>query len=75
MPKRGNSFAQLTAHFRVKVDSGVPKRGLGGGFKPPSKFRSFDKTEPNSLFRGKYIRNNLMRTRVLLICKLSGTPD
>jgi hypothetical protein len=30
--------------------SGVPK---GEGFKPP-KFRSFDKPEPNSQFRGKY---------------------
>jgi hypothetical protein len=26
---------------------------------PLPKFRSFDKTEPNSLFRGKYIRNKL----------------
>jgi hypothetical protein len=37
--------------------------------------RSFDKAEPNSLFRGKYIRNNLIRTRGSLICKLSWTPD
>jgi hypothetical protein len=29
-----------------------------GGFNPPPpKFRSFDKAEPNSQFRGKYIRN------------------
>jgi hypothetical protein len=41
---------------------------------PPSKFRSFDKAEPNSQFRGKYICNNLIRIRVSLICKLSGTP-
>jgi hypothetical protein len=27
----------------------------------PQKFRSFDKGEPNSQFRGKYIRNNLIR--------------
>jgi hypothetical protein len=26
-------------------------------------------------FRGKYIRNNLIRKRGSLICKLSGTPD
>jgi hypothetical protein len=42
---------------------------------PPPKFRSFDKAEPNSQFRGKYIRNNQIRIRVSLICKLSGTPD
>jgi hypothetical protein len=42
---------------------------------PPPKFQSFDKPEPNSQFRGKYIRNNLIRIRVSLICKLSGTPD
>jgi hypothetical protein len=49
--------------------------GLGGwGFNPP-KFRSFDKAEPNSQFRGKYFRNNLIRIRVSLICKLSGTPN
>jgi hypothetical protein len=45
------------------VTSGVPK------------FRSFDKAEPNSQFRGKYIRNNLIRIRVWLIYKLSGTTD
>jgi hypothetical protein len=42
---------------------------------PPPKFRSFDKAEPNSQFRGKYIWNNLIRIRVSLICKLSGTPE
>jgi hypothetical protein len=54
--------------------------GVGGGvgvFKPPPtpKLRSFDKAEPNSQFRGKYIRNNLIRIRGSLICKLIGTPD
>ena len=34
---------------------------------PPSKFRSFDKAEPNSQFRGKYIRNKLTRIRLSLI--------
>jgi hypothetical protein len=54
----------------------VAYRGLFGVFKlPPPKFRSFDKAEPNSHFRGKYIRNNLIRIRVSVICKLSGTPD
>jgi hypothetical protein len=43
--------------------------------KPPQKFRSFDKVETNSQFRGKYIRNNLIRIRVSLICKLSRTPN
>jgi hypothetical protein len=42
---------------------------------PPPKFQSFDKAEPNSSFRGKCIRNNLIRIRVSLICKLSGNPD
>ena len=34
---------------------------------PPLKFRSFDKAELNSQFRGKYIRNNLTRIRLSLI--------
>jgi hypothetical protein len=42
---------------------------------PPPKFPSFDKAEPNSQFRGKYIRNNLIRIRVSFIGKLSGPPD
>jgi hypothetical protein len=56
--------------------SGVTRGGFGGSNPPPSpKFRSFDKGEPNSLSRRKYIRNNLIIIRVSLICKLSGTPD
>jgi hypothetical protein len=44
--------------------------------RPPSpKLRSFDKAEPNSQVRGKYIRNNLIRIRVSIIYQLSGTPD
>jgi hypothetical protein len=42
---------------------------------PPPKFQSFDKAEPNSRFCGKYILNNLIRIRISLICKLSGTPE
>jgi hypothetical protein len=42
---------------------------------PPPKFRSFAKAEPNSQFRGIYIRNNLIRIWVSFICKLSETPD
>jgi hypothetical protein len=53
--------------------SGVPKGGWG--VEPPPKFWSYDKAELNSQFRGKYIRNNLIRIRVSLICRLSGTPD
>jgi hypothetical protein len=49
--------------------------GGGVGVEPPPKFRSFDKAEPNSQFRGKYIRNNLFRIQISLICKLSETPD
>ena len=39
----------------------------GGGSNPPPKFRSFDKAEPNSQFRGKHICNNLTRIRLSLI--------
>jgi hypothetical protein len=56
-------------------DSGLPRGGGVEGFKPHPKFRSFEKAEPNSLFCGKYIRNNLIRIRVSIICKLSGNPD
>jgi hypothetical protein len=58
----------------------LPSLAYRGGIwevQTPPKFRSFDKAEPNSLFRRKYeyIRNNLIRIRVSLICKLRGTPD
>jgi hypothetical protein len=48
-----------SGHFpTLPWTSGVPR---GGGFKPPlPKFRSFGKAEPNSQFRGKYIRNCLV---------------
>jgi hypothetical protein len=56
--------------------SGVPKgRGVVWGVQTPMKFRSFDKAELNSQFRGKYIPNNLIRIWVSLNYKLSGTPD
>jgi hypothetical protein len=41
----------------------VAYRGEKRGFNPP-KFQSFDKAEPNSQFRGIYIRNNVIRIRV-----------
>jgi hypothetical protein len=49
--------------------------GLGVQTTPSPKFRSFDKFEPNSQFRGKYTRNNLIRIWGSLICKLSGNLD
>jgi hypothetical protein len=49
--------------------------GLGGSNPLTPKFRSFFKDEPNSQFRGNFIRNKLIRIWVSLICKLSGTPD
>jgi hypothetical protein len=60
--------------YRSFVCRGVPRGGVQTPL-PPPKFRSYDKAEPNSQFRRKYIRNNLTRIRVPLICKLSGTPD
>ena len=46
----------------------VAYRG-GWGVKPPPgpKFRSFNKAEPNSQIRGKFICNNLTRIRLSLI--------
>jgi hypothetical protein len=67
-----SEFPLVAGPTRRPIYSGVPK-GVGGG--GVNKFRSFDKAEPNSQFRGKYIRNNLIRIRGSLICKLSGTPD
>jgi hypothetical protein len=51
--------------------------GGGGGATPPPPRNSeaLAKAEPNSQFRGIYIRNNLIRIWVSFICKLSGTPD
>jgi hypothetical protein len=66
---RGNVTSVYTP-----LDS-VVYRGGGGVKLPPPKFLSFDKAEPNSQFRGKHIRNNLISIRVSLICKFSGTPD
>jgi hypothetical protein len=61
------------------TDCGIPQwctEGVVlGGSTPLPKFKSFDKAKPISRFRGKYIRNNRIRIRVSLICKLSGTPD
>jgi hypothetical protein len=56
------------------IVSGVPKAGLWIQ-NPHQKFRSFAKAEPNSRFRGIYIRNNLIRIRASYIYKLNGTPD
>jgi hypothetical protein len=70
-----------TELFHMQVGRQADRHGQwcteGGvwGVQNPSKFRRFDKAKPNSLFRGKYIRINLIRIRVSLICKLSGTLD
>jgi hypothetical protein len=63
-------------HLPIEYEAGLSgvSRGVGGVQTLP-KFRIFDKAEPNFQFRGKYILNNLIRIRVSLICKLSGTPD
>jgi hypothetical protein len=46
--------------YSITLTAAVAYRGGGLGlFNPPPKFRSFDKAEPNSQFRGKYICNNL----------------
>jgi hypothetical protein len=41
----------LVAPYQWRTEGG----GVWGGSTPP-KFRRFDKAEPNSQFRGKYIR-------------------
>jgi hypothetical protein len=56
--------------YRDSVDgtSGVARGGWGVQTAPPPlKFQSFDKAGPDSPFRGKHIRNNL------IICIFSGT--
>jgi hypothetical protein len=82
--KKFQVFMELErlASYLERADiSGVPRRGgvpispLPSPRPPPKKILSFDKAEPNSQFRGKYIRNNLIRIRISLICKLNGTPD
>jgi hypothetical protein len=72
-PKR--KIQQTCNCNRVPCSSGA-SRGVWGGSTPtPPKFRNFNKAEPNSQFLGKYIQNNLIRIRISLIWKLSGTPD
>ena len=52
----------------IYTASGILRGGGGFGvFNPPPKFRSFDKAEPNSQFRGKCICNNLTRIQLSLI--------
>jgi hypothetical protein len=60
----------VTYHYRNQW-----RTERGSDAPPLPKFRSFDKAEPNSQFRGKHIRNNLIRIRVSPICKLRRTPD
>jgi hypothetical protein len=72
----GSRFINAVQEREMCLESVAYRGGLGGSTPPPPapKFLSFDKAEPNSQFHGKYIRNSLMRIRVSLICKLSGTP-
>jgi hypothetical protein len=53
-PEIPKFFLERTVYI---VDGSVPRGGAWSVQTPP-KFRSFDKAEPNSQFRGKYIRNN-----------------
>jgi hypothetical protein len=55
--------------------SGVPRGGWGSSIPPPPKFRRGEPADPNSQFGGKDIRNHLIRRRVSLIFKYSGTSD
>jgi hypothetical protein len=62
----------------VLTNSGTLTGLLGGGIQiqiPPQNFWSFEKAEPNSLFCGIYIHNNIIRIQISFICKLSGIPD
>jgi hypothetical protein len=63
---------------KISLTSTVAYQGgreLGVQTFPSPKFRSFDKAETNSQFCEKYIRKNLIRIWVSLICKYSGNPD
>jgi hypothetical protein len=72
-----HAHVQLDGFCCDSAASGIP----GGEWvevwvvQTPPKLHSFDKGELNSQFHGIYIRNNLIRIRVSLICKLSGTPE
>jgi hypothetical protein len=46
----------------------------GWGVQPPS-LNSAVLTKLSRIPSGKYIRNNLIRIRVSLVCRLSGTPE
>ena len=73
--KEGNNFSSNSRTpcilWKIHVIAAVTYRGEGGlgvfNSPTPPEFRSFDKAEPNSQFRGKYILNNLTRIRLSLI--------
>jgi hypothetical protein len=52
--------------LKLCIHRGVP-RGVVWGVQTLLKFQSFDKTDPNSQFCEKYIRNNLISIRVSLM--------
>jgi hypothetical protein len=67
-----NTWRHCVNNRNISVEE---QRSVWSSGVPPPKFRSFDKAKPNSQFRGKYIRYNLIRIRGSPICKLSGTPN
>jgi hypothetical protein len=48
----------------MDMSSGVPRGGCGVKTPLPQKFRSIDKTEPNSQFRGIHTHKNIVRIQV-----------
>jgi hypothetical protein len=46
-------FTVLDLHNLPPILNGLPETGEGST--PPLKIRNFDKAEPNSEFRGKYV--------------------
>jgi hypothetical protein len=78
-----NTYSRHVCHFKYYsgdeiMEEDVNKwRTSGGRFgvlTSNPEFWSFDKAEPNSQFGGKCIRNNLIRIRVSLICKIEQNP-
>jgi hypothetical protein len=74
----GNTIDRTTLQHTGPVTThyDIPQWHTGGGGVTPSPSTINSEvltTELNSQFRGKLIRNNLIRIRVSLICKLSGT--
>jgi hypothetical protein len=72
----GDRNESFRAPFSVSPSQWRTEEVIWGVHPPPTpKFRSFEKAEPNSQFRGKYIHYNLIRIRFSLIYILSRTPN